>query len=87
MLLVRSGHCRGGMCLYTGYNHPRCTDFCETVADCPPSDSCPGGFVCVARFAVGQPACCRMCICQEALHPLERKDVGSCQTRSCGLFR
>ncbi len=76
--------CDSQLCLYTGMDVARCTDFCAVDSDCPdPTPDCPDGFICVARFAVGPPACCRLCICRRALHPAERRDLFSCLDRTC----
>jgi hypothetical protein len=86
LLNPRSRTCRSGMCLHVrGIAH--CTDFCAEDADCPASGpECTGGFVCIAPFVVGSPACCRMCVCADALVPSDlRFSEVSCAGRGCTL--
>lgn len=86
LLNPRSRTCRSGMCLHAnGTAH--CTDFCARDADCPESGpACAGGFVCAAPFVVGQPACCKMCICADSLLPNDlRFSEVSCANRGCAI--
>lgn len=86
LLNPSSRTCRSGMCLHAnGTAH--CTDFCAQDEDCPESGpACPGGFVCAAPFVVGQPACCKMCICADALLPNDLRFAEvSCADRGCAI--
>lgn len=46
----------------------RCTQTCDTVADCPPIPGCTSGVTCAPGTLIGPLCCTKMCLCNDYLY-------------------
>lgn len=57
----------------------RCTQTCESLADCPPIPGCTAGITCGPAITIGPLCCQKMCLCNDHLYiPTVTSNEQSC---------